>query len=430
MCSARRNFLQQIGLLSGGMALGKFPVDFDTEQLASFVNKYCQESATDLAKNEQFWRTIRQAFTVSRTFINLNNAGISPQPLSVQTRVERIIQKHNEIPGHYRGGMTEKERPALKRKLAAFAGCSPSEIAIHRNAGEALQTIIFGLRLNRGDEVVACRQDYPAMIDAWNQRVYREGIKVNWVDLQFPIADDDKIVKAYVDAMTPNTKAIHLTHLINWNGRIMPVKRIIQEARKRNLEIIVDGAQSFAHLDFKIPELDCDYFGTSLHKWLCAPFGTGMLYVKKEKIAGLYPLFASENPDSDNIDKFEHLGTRCIALEFGIAQAIEFHQLIGSERKQARLQHLKNYWTRKVAKIPGIKFGVSLKEAHSCGIAIFSMKDVDPRQLHNYLAKHYKIYDVVIQRAGINGIRISPQVYTLEEELDVLVDALSNFKQN
>lgn len=430
MCSARRNFLQQIGLLSGGMALGKIPIDFNAEQLIPFLKDYRHQSAEDLAKDEQFWRTIRQAFTVSRTFINLNNAGVSPQPLSVQTQVEQIIQKHNELPGFYRSGITERERPALKIKLAKLAGCSSSEIAIHRNAGEALQTIIFGLRLNRGDEVVACRQDYPAMIDAWKQRVHREGIKVNWVDLQFPIADDNEIVKAYVNAMTPNTKAIHLTHLINWNGRIMPIKKIIQAARKRNLEIIVDGAQSFAHLDFKISDLDCDYFGTSLHKWLCAPFGTGMLYVKKEKIAGLYPLFASENPDSDNIDKFEHLGTRCIALEFGIAQAIEFHQLIGSERKQARLQYLKNYWTQKAARIPGVHFGVSLKDEHACGITIFSMEGVDPAQLHNHLARNYKIYDVVIDRAGIKGIRISPQVYTLEEELDVFVDALSNFKRN
>src|SRR5690606_30673949 len=237
------------------------------------------------------------------------------------------------------------------------------------NSSEGLETIIFGLQLKPGDEVVAAKQDYPNMINAYKQRELRDGIIMKWISLELPSEDEDYLVNAYVKAFTARTKVVHLTHIINWNGPILPVARIAAEARERNIEVVVDGAHSFAHFTFKIPNLQCDYYAASLHKWLYAPIGSGMLYVKKEKIKNLYPLFAtSENPLKDDIRKFEHLGTRPFYIEQAIGKAIEFHEMIGAERKEKRLHYLKNYWMEKVRDLPEVRFNTSLHPKWGCAI--------------------------------------------------------------
>ena len=237
-----------------------------------------------------------------------------------------------------------------------LSGCDPEEVAINRNSSEGLETVIFGLQLKAGDEVVAAKQDYPNMVNAYKQREMRDGIKMVWINLELPSEDENYLVQQYVKAFTPKTKVVHITHIINWNGQILPVKKIAQEAHKRGIEVIVDGAHSFAHFDFKITDLDCDYFASSLHKWLYAPIGSGMMYVRKDKIKNIYPLFAtSDDPLKDDIRKFENLGTRPFFIEQAIGKALEFHEMIGSERKEKRLHYLKNYWMEKVKDIPKVK---------------------------------------------------------------------------
>ena len=235
--------------------------------------------------------------------------------------------------------------------------------------------MIFGLQLKPGDEVVAAKQDYPNMINAYKQREIREGIKMVWINLELPSDDENYIVSQYVNAFTSKTRVVHITHIINWNGQILPVKKIAAEAHKRGIEVVVDGAHSFAHFEFKVPDLDADYFATSLHKWLFAPIGTGMLYVKKNKIKNIYPLFAMGEPLKDDIRKFEALGTRPMYIEQAIGKAMEFHDMIGSERKEKRLHYLKNYWFEKVKDIPKVKLHTSFDTKWGCAIGSVAGKE-------------------------------------------------------
>ena len=299
---------------------------------------------------------------------------------------------------------------------------------MNRNSSEGLETVIFGLPLQRGDEVVAARQDYPNMINAYKQREHRDGIKVVWINLDLPSEDDDYLVRQYVNAFTSKTKVVHITHIINWNGQILPVKKIAAEAHKRNIEVVVDGAHSFAHFDFKVPDLDCDYFAASLHKWLYAPIGSGLLYVRKYKIKKLYPLFAtSDDPLKDDIRKFEHLGTRPFFIEQAIGKAVEFHEMIGIERKEKRLHYLKNYWMDKIKDLPKVKLNTSLNPKFGCAIGNIGIEGKKPNELDSFLLDKYKVHTVAISWENINGVRVTPNVYTTIKNLDVLVDGITAF---
>ncbi len=420
----RRRFIRTSGLALGGWmtrSMVHFP---SSDRISRILKDKSGLSIGQIAEDEAFWRAIRQAYTVSSTILNLNNGGVSPQPLVVQEAVERYNRFSNELPSHYMWHILDKGKEEIRRKLSIVAGCSPEEIAINRNASEALETIIFGLPLKAGDEVILTRQDYPSMKNAWLQREQREGIVLKWLNFDFPIEDEIAIADRYVAAMGPKTKVVHITHVINWNGQIIPVKRIARQAKERGIKVLVDGAHSFAHLDFKIPDLECDYFGTSLHKWLCAPFGTGMLYVRKSEIQSIFPLLASEDPFSSDIRKFEHLGTRSIAIEQAIGQAVDFHNLIGIERKTARLHYLKKYWADRVLEHPKVSLGTSLDSRYSGAIALVNIEGMDPGKLSARLLHKWQIHTVSMVYENISGVRITPNVYTLTEDLDRLVAAI------
>lgn len=378
-------------------------------------------TADELAENEDFWYEVKQAYTVASNIVNLNNGGVSPSPKVVQDAVERYNQLSNEAPSFYMWRTLDRGKEGLRYKLAEMAGVSSEEIAVNRNASEALETIIFGLRLEKGDEVVLTKQDYPNVINAWKQRSLRDGIVLKFISFDFPIENNDEIIQKFKNAFTAKTKVVNITHMINWVGQILPVNKIAAEAHKRNIEVIVDGAHTFAHLDFKISDLNCDYFGTSLHKWLCAPFGSGMLYVKKEKIKNLFPLFAGEDPESADIRKFESLGTRSLAIEQAIGQAIDFHHWIGAERKQKRLHYLKNYWMERVMKLPGVKIHTSLDPKYGCGIGLFSIEGKTPPEISGFLFKEYQVHTVGISWENIHGVRVAPNVYSTTKDLDRLI---------
>ena len=420
----RRAFLRQLSTFSLGLSTLPFYQSSDGQALIKAVEKTGHLSAQQLATEEEFWHLIKQAYTVSPTILNLNNGGVSPQPKVVQEAVERYNQLSNEAPSYYMWRTLDRGREPLRAKLADLAGCSPEEIAINRNTSEALETVIFGLRLSEGDEVVVCKQDYPNMRNAWKQREHRDGVVLKWISFEFPLENKAAVVQKYVSAFTPQTKVVHLTHLLNWNGQVMPVKEIASAARERGIEVIVDAAHTFAHLVYQIPDLNCDYFGTSLHKWLCAPFGSGMLYVRKEKIKHLYPLLASPDPEQDNIRKFEHLGTRSFAIEQAIGQAIDFHLMIGSERKFKRLHYLKNYWAEKVLQFPNVHIHTSLLPEFGGAIALLSIEGITTRKIATDLFNKYKIHVTTSKTDNVEGVRITPHVYTTTKDLDRLVDAI------
>lgn len=424
MAVNRRNFVQKLAGVAGLTALTPFYNSLQGKSLIKALEKVENVNPSDLATDEDFWHYVQQSYTVNANIINLNNGGVSPQPLVVQEAVERYNRLSNEAPSFYMWRTLDRGREPLRMKLADLAGCSNEEIAINRNSSEALETIIFGLRLKKGDEVVLTKQDYPNMINAWKQREHRDGIVLKWLDFDFPIDDKDLIINKFKEAFTEKTKLVQITHIINWMGQILPAREIADEAHKRGIEVMIDAAHSFAHIDYKIPDLGGDYFGTSLHKWLCAPFGSGLLYVKKEKIKNLYPLFAAPDPEDDNIRKFENLGTRSFAIEQAIGQAINFHEMIGGERKEKRLRYLKNYWTEQVQDLPKVNIGTSAHPEFSCAIALLQIEGMTPQEVGSFLFNDYKIHTTSINWENIHGVRITPNVYTRTKDLDRLVKAI------
>ncbi|MEJ7767457.1 MAG: aminotransferase class V-fold PLP-dependent enzyme [Chitinophagaceae bacterium] len=424
MIPNRRRFIQQFATLAGAFSAGNL---FNIAHAAEWEragSKVIDQSALKVAANEDYWSVIQQGFSVNRNIILLNNGGVSPSPLVVQQAVERYNQLSNEGPSYFMWRILDQGREPLREKLALLGGTLADEIAINRNATEALNTVIYGMDLSKGDEVIGSRQDYPNMVQAWQQRAAREGIIYKQVSFDFPIEDDDFIVQAFEKAITPATKVLHITHVINWVGQIMPVQKICRMAHRKGLEVIVDGAHSFGLLDFKIPDLECDYFGTSLHKFLSAPIGSGMLWIKKEKIAKIWPLTCNSKPNSADIRKFETLGTRSFPIEQGIGEAINFHNAIGPKRKEERIRYLKNYWSEKVQKIPGVKLHTSLKSSFSCAIGGVSIDGMTPQEVDGALFGQYKIHTSATVWENISCIRITPHVYTTLPDLDKLVHAI------
>ncbi len=431
--SNRRSFLQKMGLLSASAITANMLQPAWSRNLQDAMNKVASIPPSELASDEEFWHYVQQSYTIAPNFINLNNGGVAPAPKSVADAMKTNYDISNQAPSYFMWRVIDQGREPLRKNLAQLAGCSAEEIALHRNASEALETVIFGIELKAGDEVVLTKQDYPNMIGAWRQRERREGIKLVWINLELPSEDENYIVKQYTDAFTAKTKVVQITHMINWIGQKIPVRKIADEAKKnppaggQEILVLVDGAHTFAQFEFLIPDLNCDYFGTSLHKWLGAPIGTGFLYVRKEKIRSVWPLFGAGDKEDDNIRKFEHLGTRPFYIEEAIDKAIDFHDMIGSKRKEERLLYLKNYWMNKVKDLPGVKLHTSFKKEFGCAIGLVSVDGKTPAELESFLWDNYKIHTVGIIWENIKGVRITPNVYTSTKNLDRLVEGITAF---
>ncbi|MBL7798388.1 MAG: aminotransferase class V-fold PLP-dependent enzyme [Saprospiraceae bacterium] len=413
----RRSFIRQTAALLGGMALHQ------NAQAAFFPSSDItgHDALLYTDSEDEFWRQVRLAYATSPNLINLNNGGVSPAPRASIEALDHYNRMCNEAPSYYMWRVLDQNREPLRYNLAALAGADPNEIALNRNSTEALNTIIFGLNLKAGDEVVLCKYDYPNMMNAWKQREKRDGIRLVWTELDLPSEDEDALVQAYVSKFTNKTRIVHLTHVINWCGQILPVRRIADAAHARGIEVIIDGAHSFALLDYKIPELGGDYFGTSLHKWLSAPFGNGMLWIKKEKIPNVWALLSNDKPDGDDIRKFESLGTRSFPVEMAVGYSLDLHNLIGTARKQKRLHYLKNYWMERVRDVPGIRFYTSMHPKWGCAIGVFGLDEKKGGDISGALYEQWKIHTVGIVWEKLDGVRVTPSVYTTESDLDKLV---------
>jgi selenocysteine lyase/cysteine desulfurase len=427
MAFNRRSFLDKLGTFSATALLTSISRPAWSRNLDKALLAAGDRSPAQIAGDEDFWYYVQQSFTVSPELINLNNGGVSPSPKIVQDAMKRYHDFCNEAPSYYMWRILDQGREPLRKDLAGIAGCSHEEIAMHRNASEALETVIFGLDLKDGDEIVLSKQDYPNTINAWKQRAMRQGIKLVWIDLDLPSEDNEYLTSQYTKAFTARTKMVQITHVINWNGQILPARQIADAAHQRGIEVLVDGAHSFAHFEYKIPSLGCDYFGTSLHKWLAACIGSGMLYVKKDKIQGLYPLFAAPDPRSPDIRKFENLGTRPFFIEQAVGKAIGFYDMIGAARKEQRLFYLKNYWMNAVKETPNVKLHTSLKPGFACAIGVVSVDGKKAGDLDNFLFNEYRIHTTTVNWEHIQGVRITPNVYTTTRDLDKLVTGIREF---
>jgi selenocysteine lyase/cysteine desulfurase len=423
----RRSFLNKIGLLSASALSANIFQPAWSRNLDAALKNAANVAPGELATDDEFWYYVQQAYTIAPNFINLNNGGVSPAPKVVADAMKQYYDISNEAPSYFMWRVVDQGREPLRKNLANLAGCDAEEIAMVRNASEALETVIFGIELKAGDEIVLAKQDYPNMIAAWKQREKREGIKLVWINLELPSEDENYLVKQYTDAFTAKTKLVQVTHMINWTGQKMPVKKIADAAKKKNIEVMVDGAHTFAQFEFLIPGLNCDYFGTSLHKWLGAPIGTGLLYIRKEKIKNIWPLFGAGDKEEDNIRKFEHLGTRPFYIEQAIDKAIDFYDMIGAKRKEERLMYLKNYWMEKVQHIPKVKLHTSLKKEFGCAIGMVSVEGKTPQELDGYLFEKFKVHTVGISWEQILGVRVTPNVYTTTKNLDRLVEGIISF---
>jgi selenocysteine lyase/cysteine desulfurase len=387
--------------------------------------------AFELASDEDFWREVQSSFDVDRGLCNLNNGGVSPSPRVVMESLRTHLEFSNRAPVYTMWRVLEPQIESIRQRLARAFGCDPEEVAITRNASESLETLIFGLDLARGDEIVAGEQDYPRMLHAWRQREARDGVALKLVSYPSPAPPDEEIVRLYAEAIGPRTKALHVSQITFTTGEILPVRAICALGRERGIPVIVDGAHAFAHFPFTRDDLDCDYYGATLHKWLMAPIGTGLLYVKRERIPSVWPLLASAEPRSGDVRKFEEIGTHPAANHQAIAEALAFHEGLGAERKAARLRFLRDRWVSRAKDLEGVTIRTSLEPGRSCAITSASFDGLDSEKLVAHLFEKHRI---IVTNIGVGsawkGIRVTPSVYTTLGELDYFSDALESAVRN
>lgn len=418
---SRRAFLTQ--LIAGGSYGAAFRDDW-TVRLQRVLHAADTRSPEAVAADEDFWREIQSAFTVDRTIINLNNGGVSPSPRVVQEAMARYLAFSNEAPAHTMWNVLEPQIESVRRQLAASFGCDPEEMAITRNASEALEILQLGIDLQPGDEVLTTNQDYGRMLTTWDQRVRRDGIVLKQISFPVPPPSMRDLVERFERAITPKTRVIHCCHITNLTGQIFPVRDIVAMARARGIEVIVDGAHAYAHFPFKLQDLDCDYYGTSLHKWLLAPHGTGFLYVRKSKIDKIWPLMPAPEKMNSDIRKFEEIGTHPAANHNAIAEALTFHEGIGAERKAARLRYLRDRWMHRLDGQRGVTLYTSTDPQMSCALSTVGIAGLEPGKIAAYLWARRRILVTPIVHAEFQGIRVTPNVYTTLGEVDTFAEAM------
>src|SRR5688500_9927961 len=420
----RGTFLSSAGKGLGLMALSSATVASLFENLKAAGRGIDHLSPVEAAIDEDYWANIQQAFSVTRGIINLNNGGVSPSPRMVTEAFVRYTWQQEDATAYTMWQILEPQSETIRTGLAEIFGCDAEEIAITRNASESLEILLMGMDLKSGDEILTTTQDYPRMLTTLKQRELREGIKLNLIKIPIAPKDINDVAIAFERAVTPRTKLILVSHQINITGQINPVKKVCDMARARGIETIVDGAHSFAQFDFKRDDLGCDYFGTSLHKWIYAPKGSGLLYVRRDKIEKLWPLMAAESKQASDIRKFEEVGTHPAAPRLAIGEAMLFHNGIGGKRKEARLRYLSRYWMNRLKDVPKIGFNTSFDPNQSCAIANVKVDGIDPTAIGSYLFNKHRIFTTPIVHEEFKGIRITPNVYTTLNELDRFCDLM------
>lgn len=430
----KRTFLKGMTLTSLGWPLalksiagiGNSVKEPTIKPVVQRIAPYSNIPADRLAADEEFWSGIRSGYKLKPDYINLENGYYNIQPEEILQAFLKHVKEVNYEGAHYMRTVQFERKKAIAARLAQLAGCAPEELIITRNTTESLDMIIGGYPWKQGDEAIMAYQDYGAMLAMFKQVEKRHQIVSKIVSVPGDPQSDEEIVKVYEQAITPRTRLLMVCHMVNITGQILPVRKICDMAHARGVEVMVDGAHAVAHLRYTIPELDCDYYGASLHKWLSAPLGAGMLYVKKGHTDKIWPLLTEPNESATGIDRLNHTGTLPVHTDLAIGDALDFYQNLGPERKETRLHYLQQYWTTKIRDVPNIVLNTPRDPARSCAIANVGVKTIKPADLAARLLNQYKIYTVAIDSpaAGVQGCRITPNIYTLTSELDTLVAAL------
>jgi selenocysteine lyase/cysteine desulfurase len=425
----RRSLLSAAGKGLGLAALTSATVGALLKDLVAAEKSVEHLTPQQAAQDEDYWATIQNAFSVTRGIINLNNGGVSPSPRIVTEALVRYIWQQEDATAYTMWQILEPQSETIRTGLAELFGCDREEIAITRNASESLEILLMGMDFKSGDEILTTTQDYPRMLTTLRQRERREGVKLKLIQIPVPARNLDEITAAFERGITPRTRLILIMHMVNITGQITPVKAVCEMARAKGVETIIDGAHSFAQFEFKQKDLGCDYFGTSLHKWLYAPKGTGLLYVKRDKIQKVWPLMAAESKQVTDIRKFEEIGTHSAAPKLAIGEALLFHNGIGAKRKEARLRYLSRYWMNQLKAVPRIRFHTSFDENQSCAIANVQIEGIDPIALGSYLFEKHRIFTTPIVHEEFQGTRITPNLYTTLGELDRFCDVMEMIAQ-
>ena len=420
----RRNFLALAGKGLGLAALSSATVASLLKNVEGATKAVANLTPEQAAMDEDYWAIIQNSFSVTRGTINLNNGGVSPSPRIVTEALVRYTWQQEDVTAYTMWEILEPQCETIRTGLAELFGCDREEIAITRNASESLEILLMGMDLKPGDEILTTTQDYPRMLTTLRQREKREGLKLKLIQVPIPPKNLNEISAAFEKGITDRTRLILISHQVNITGQITPVKAVCDLARAKGIETIVDGAHSFAQFDFKQKDLGCDYFGTSLHKWLYAPKGTGLLYVKRDKIEKIWPLMAAESKQAADIRKFEEIGTHSAAIKLAIGEALLFHNGIGAKRKEARLRYLSRYWMNRLKDVPKIRFNTSFDSNQSCAIANVQIEGTTPEAVAKYLFSKHHIFTVAIVHEEFQGLRITPNVYTTLSELDRFCDQI------
>ena len=379
----------------------------------------------EVALDEDYWANIRNAFTVDRNVINFNNGYCSPAPIPVQDAMKRYLDYSDMGPIQTMVSVLYPQIERVREHLAQVAGCSPEEMAITRNSSESNEIVQYGLDLKPGDEVLTTDQDYPRMLTTFRQRERRDGIVLKTISFPVPVLSADDLYNRIESAVTPKTRLILICHITNRTGVIFPVRRICDMAHSRGIPVMVDGAHAFNHFPFKLSELNCDYYGVSLHKWTCAPIGTGFLYVRKERIPQTWSLMASDTKQVNDIRKFEEIGTHPAANPNAISEALVFNENIGIPRKAARLRYLRDRWAHRLRENPKVKILHSESPELSCGIGFISFNGVDAGKMYEELLGKYNIITAHVALEGqYDGLRITPHIYSTLRDVDTFGDAV------
>src|SRR5580693_7609333 len=415
----RRNILQ---LAAGAAAFALQDDSLQRVRAAASATK--DRTPEEIAKDEDYWSEIRPAYTVDRNVINLNNGHVGPSPKPVQDALRRYLEYSDMGPYHTMVAGLEKQVEMVRVKLAQTAGCDPEEMAITRNSSESLENAQYGIDLKPGDEVLTTNQDYPRMLTTFRQRERREGIVLKMISFPVPPPSMDDLYQRFERAVTPKTKMILLCHITNRTGQIFPVRKICDMAHARNIPVIVDGAHAFNHFPYNLSDLGCDYYGVSLHKWTCAPIGTGFLYVRKSRIASTWSLMASSDRQQGDIRKFEEIGTHPAANHNAISAALIFNENIGIDRKAARLRYLRDRWAHRLAQNPKVKILHSEDPAQSCGIGFLSFNGVNSEKMAETLWSKYNIITVHVGSEEYSGLRITPHIYSTIGDIDYFAESV------
>ena len=419
----KRQFIKDILLTSIAAPIG-------LSGLANTFNEKSKIPATVLAKDDAFWESIRNQYLLKPDYINLENGYYNFLPTPLLDKYIGHIKEVNYQGSYYMRTVQFDNKKKIVARLAGIAGCTPEELIITRNTTESLDLVIGGLDWKTDDEAILAHQDYGAMQDMFKQVQDRHGVVLNFISVPNHPKNDEEVIAVYENAITPKTKVILVSHMINISGQILPIKKICEMAHSKGVQVIVDGAHAFAHIQYQIAELGCDYYAASLHKWLSTPLGAGMLYINKTRVAGLWPLLADGEQQKEKIGRLNHTGTHPVHTDLTINDSIDYFEMIGAARKEARMRYLQLYWSDQVRNIPKILLNTPASADRSCGIANVGIEGIEPGKLAERLLKEYKIFTVAIDYANIRGCRITPNLYTTTKELDTFVAALKQLAAN